>query len=72
MPSESIPSSTGLRLARMVERRGSDRITIPTCQHCGGADTAVATRTDYVVYIRCAACLQVWSVPKPGNKALGT
>ena len=26
---------------------------------------AVVTRTDYVLYVRCAACAFVWSVPKP-------
>ena len=33
--------------------------------------TAVVTRTDYVLYLRCPTCSQVWSVPKPGVTPLG-
>jgi len=49
-----------------------ERVTIQPCKYCGSGDTAVASRTEYVVYIRCGACLQVWSVPKPGHEPLGS
>jgi translation initiation factor 2 beta subunit (eIF-2beta)/eIF-5 len=47
-------------------------VPMQPCKYCGSADTAAASRTEYVVYIRCGACLQVWSVPKPGHEPLGS
>jgi hypothetical protein len=39
---------------------------LPPCPDCGCALVRVLTRTDYVLYVRCPACLTLWSVPKPG------
>lgn len=49
-----------------LERR-ERRVPEPPCPVCGGEQVAVVTRTDYVLYFRCAACAAVWSVPKPGR-----
>ena len=49
------------------DQRGHPRI-LPACQRCAHSDTAVALRTDYVLYIRCARCAWVWPIPKPGAK----
>jgi hypothetical protein len=39
---------------------------LPKCQRCKqGTTVTVASRTDYVLYLRCVSCLHVWSVPKP-------
>ena len=38
-----------------VDRR-KQRIHLPSCEACRSPKTAVATRTEYVVYVRCAAC----------------
>ena len=51
------------RAPQAVERR-KRRLAVPPCTSCGSANTAVATRTEYVVYIRCADCRFVWSLPK--------
>ena len=66
------PSSAGLKFRRIFDRRRPDRLALPACEHCGSADTAIATRTENVIYIRCVTCLQVWSVPKPGREPMGT
>ena len=44
----------------------------PFCESCGSSKTEVITRTDYVLYIRCWACSNVWSVPKPGREPVGS
>ena len=49
----------------LPERR-RDRFLVPPCSECGSTATAVVSRTDYVLYLRCAACGLVWAVPK-GN-----
>ena len=49
--------------APRTERRQA-RFSPPPCPKCA-AKTAVVTRTDYVLYVRCTACAYVWSVPKP-------
>jgi Zn ribbon nucleic-acid-binding protein len=54
-----------------VERR-TQHIELPPCPECRSTDTSVATRTDYVVYARCADCGFVWSIPKPGQEAVGS
>jgi predicted anti-sigma-YlaC factor YlaD len=54
-----------------VDRR-KQRIHLPSCEACRSPKTAVATRTEYVVYVRCAACGFVWSMPKPGREAPGS
>jgi len=46
--------------------------TPPPCQSCGSTKTEVIVRTDWVLYIRCESCAQVWSVPKPGREPVGT
>jgi hypothetical protein len=51
------------------ERRHA-RMTLPTCPTCSGP-SRVVSRTDYVLYVRCDPCLQVWSVPKAGREQLG-
>jgi hypothetical protein len=52
-----------------VERRRFT-FTPPPCKSCTSSQTEVATRTDYVLYIRCRGCLHVWSVPKPGREQI--
>jgi uncharacterized Zn finger protein len=34
-----------------------------TCQSCGGSDVRATLRTPVVVYLRCAHCGAVWSIP---------
>jgi hypothetical protein len=46
--------------------------TPPFCESCESSKTEVATRTDYVLYIRCWACGHVWSVPKPECAPVGS
>jgi hypothetical protein len=52
-----------------IDRR-RHRLDLPPCQSCSSTNIAVATRTPYVVYVRCKACGFVWSVPKPGAEPL--
>ena len=47
-----------------VERR-TDRAAVPPCERCAREHVHVATRTAYVLYVRCADCGHVWSLPKP-------
>jgi hypothetical protein len=47
--------------------RRIDRLQPPACPTCHGADTQVATRTEYVLYLRCPRCAHVWSIGKPGS-----
>ena len=42
-------------------------MALPSCPECAAGETHIATRTDYVVYLRCRKCARVWSVPKPGT-----
>ena len=56
---------------RRIERR-MERLNLPLCTACNSSKTAVATRTPYVLYIRCKHCASVWSVPKPGQEPIGT
>ena len=55
---------------------GSDRRfargDLPACPQCAKDEATIATRTDYVVYLRCPACFHVWSIPKPGAQRLGS
>jgi uncharacterized Zn finger protein len=44
----------------------------PPCESCASTQTEVATRTDYVLYLRCWACGHVWSVPKPGRESIAS
>ena len=65
------PQPTGAKFAQRQFERRQQRLTIPHCESCGSTRTEVATRTEYVVYVRCAACWYVWSVPKPGREPMG-
>jgi hypothetical protein len=47
-----------------VERR-TRRLSIPPCPNCA-APPRVVSRTDYVLYVRCAQCAYVWCIEKPG------
>ena len=44
------------------DQRRHPRI-LPACERCAHSSTAIALRTDYVVYIRCARCAWVWPIP---------
>lgn len=52
-----------------VERR-HERFLAPLCTSCGSHHTTVVCRTCLVLYVRCARCGEVWSVPKPGHDAI--
>ena len=52
-----------IRMAR--DRRASDRLTNPHCPMCETPDPHAVTRTEYQVYVSCAICGYVWSLPKP-------
>jgi hypothetical protein len=62
--SQSIPDDSA---PRPFERR-RERVQPPPCSECGSTKTDIATRTPYVLYVRCSACAFVWSVPKPGRE----
>jgi uncharacterized Zn finger protein len=47
------------------DRRTQTRLMLPPCPHCGDVYRDVVVRTECVVYVRCAQCLDVWSVNKP-------
>ena len=50
------------------DRRGPNRPPTPACARCQtNGLVACAMRTEYVLYFRCAACGDVWSVDKPGR-----
>ena len=55
-----------------VFERRAERLALPTCPSCSARDTHVATRTDYVIYLRCPPCGHIWSISKPGVKPLGS
>jgi hypothetical protein len=63
MSSEFVHPPTLHRI--ITDRRLNEPAALPPCGCCGSPDTSVAMRTDYVLYLRCANCWQVWSVPKP-------
>ena len=67
MPPRQSPTSQ-----RVANERRHHAFTPPFCESCGSCKTEVATRTDYVLYIRCWACGHVWSVPKPGRVPVGS
>jgi len=54
------------RKPTVFERR-AERLALPACPACARHETYVATRTDYVLYLRCPQCFKVWSVPKPNS-----
>ena len=42
-----------------------------TCSQCGAPCGTVVLTTDYVKYLRCTMCGEVWNVPKPGVEQFG-
>jgi len=40
---------------RPIERR-QDRLALPACKSCGSANTVVASRMEFFVYLRCPDC----------------
>ncbi len=54
-----------------VQDRRGKRLPEPPCPTCGSEVVHAVIRTDYVVYWRCRACAEIWSVPKPGVVQLG-
>jgi hypothetical protein len=44
----------------------------PPCESCASSRTQVATRTDYVLYLRCWTCGHIWNVPKPGREQIAS
>ena len=60
------------KLTLLTFERRMDRLAVPPCESCGSTTTAVVTRRDYVVYVRCKACGYVWSIPKPGLEPVGS
>jgi hypothetical protein len=66
--SQSIPDDID---PRPFDRR-KHRLQLPPCSGCGSTKTAVATRTPYVLYVRCSSCACVWSIPKPGTEPVGS
>ncbi len=59
------------RKPTVFERR-AERLALPSCPSCTARATHVATRTDYVLYLRCPKCANVWSIPKPRAPQLGS
>ena len=46
------------------ERRVA-RLELPVCPTCGNAAVSITLRTDWVIYLRCPACSNMWNAPKP-------
>ena len=46
------------------ERRVA-RLALPACPTCRNVAISVTLRTDWVIYLRCQACSDVWNAPKP-------
>jgi hypothetical protein len=59
------------RKPTLFERR-AERLAMLPCPDCSAHETYVASRTDYVLYLRCPNCARIWSVPKPGAQSLST
>jgi hypothetical protein len=54
---------------RVRADRRYDRLQLSSCENCGTLEVRVATRTEYVVYVRCLECMHVWSVVKPDHRS---
>ncbi len=39
------------------------QVAVARCTECDSRNTSIATRTDYVLYVRCADYGSVWSIP---------
>lgn len=48
-----------------LHERRQNRLTLSLCPKCGRDSAAVATRTEYVIYIRCHDCAHIWVSAKP-------
>ena len=60
-------------IAHVPSPRTWPPVTIPaviTCSQCASIAT-VALVTDYVQYLRCTMCGEIWSVPRRGVQQLG-
>ena len=44
--------------------REPDGASRTPCPHCQAREVMLGTRTDRFVYLRCAACAQVWAIPE--------
>ena len=42
-----------------------------TCLQCGAPGATAVIHTDYVKYLRCTLCGEVWSVPKSSVEQFG-
>lgn len=51
---------------RQLHDRRYERLDLPPCPECQATEARVMSRTNYVVYVQCAQCHLLWSVPKPG------
>ena len=60
-----LPNVNDPRPANQRVERRTDRAAVPPCERCAREQVHVATRTAYVLYVRCADCGHVWSLPKP-------
>jgi hypothetical protein len=47
------------------------RLSLDPCETCKSADVGIALQTSYVFYIRCFACGEVRSTPRPGVVQFG-
>jgi hypothetical protein len=56
----------GSPVAVLVDRRRANRPALEWCRACGGSESKVVLRTDFVVYTRCRDCGDVRAVAKPG------
>jgi hypothetical protein len=45
--------------------RRACRAKVLPCERCGADRIRVLTRTDWVIYVRCEACFDMWSIEKP-------
>ena len=66
MPPRQLPSRP------VPYERRKHAFTPPFCESCSSSKTEVATRTDYVLYVRCWVCGHVWPVSKPGCEQIVT
>ncbi len=60
---ESDPESDPPPPAR-AERR-SNRLEILPCAQCARGPAKVMLRTEYVLYLRCEHCGNIWTIRKP-------
>jgi hypothetical protein len=67
MSQETLAAARVWSLCPKPDRR-SQRISVTACETCGATRVAIVSRTDYVLYLRCPDCCQVWSLPKPGRE----